>query len=42
MAGSTVMGDIISSELLFVIYTIFFLLVVMFLGLLIKKLEPKI
>jgi flagellar protein FlaJ len=42
MAGSTVMGDIISSELLFVIYTIFFPLVVMFLGLLIKKLEPKI
>ena len=42
MAGSTVMGDIISSELLFVIYTIFFPLVVMFLGLFIKKLEPKI
>ena len=42
MAGSTVMGDVISSELLFVIYTVFFPLVVMFMGLFIKKLEPKI
>lgn len=42
MAGSTVMGDIISSELLFVIYAIFFPLVVIFMGLFIKKLEPKV
>lgn len=42
MAGSTVLGDVISSELLFVIYAIFFPMVVMFMGLLIKKLEPKI
>ena len=42
MAGSTVMGDIISSELLFVIYGIFFPLIVIFMGLFIKKLEPKI
>lgn len=42
MAASTVMGDVISSELLFVIYIIFFPLVVMFMGLFIKKLEPKI
>ena len=42
MAGSTVMGDVISSQLLFVIYTVFFPLVVMFMGLFIKKLEPKI
>ena len=42
MAGSTVMGDVISSELLFVIYAIFFPMVVMFMGLFIKKLEPKI
>ena len=42
MAGSTVMGDVISSQLLFVIYVIFFPLVVMFMGLFIKKLEPKI
>ena len=42
MAGSSVMGDIISSQLLFVIYGIFFPLVVVFLGLFIKKLEPKI
>jgi flagellar protein FlaJ len=42
MAGSTVMGDVISSELLYVIYVIFFPLVVVFMGLFIKKLEPKI
>lgn len=42
MAGSTVMGDIISTELIFVIYTVFFPLIVVFMGLLIKKLEPKI
>ena len=42
MAGATVMGDIISMELLFVIYTVFFPLIVMFMGLFIKKLEPKI
>ena len=42
MAGSTVMGDVISSELLFVIYTIFFPLIVVFMGVFIKKLEPKI
>lgn len=42
MAGSTVMGDVITSQLLFVIYAIFFPLVVMFMGLFIKKLEPKI
>lgn len=42
MAGSTVMGDIIPPDMLFVIYTIFFPMVVMFMGLFIKKLEPKI
>ena len=42
MASSTVMGDIISTELLFVIYVIFFPMVVLFMGVFIKKLEPKI
>lgn len=42
MAGSTVIGDVISSELLFIIYTLFFPLIVVFMGLFIKKLEPKI
>lgn len=42
MAGSTVMGDVISSELIFVIYTVFFPLIVVFMGLFIKKMEPKI
>lgn len=42
MAGSTVMGYIISSDLLFIIYMVFFPLIVMFMGLFMKKLEPKI
>ena len=42
MAGSTVMGDLISGNLLLIIYSLFFPLIVMFMGLLIKKLEPNI
>lgn len=42
MAGSTVMGDIISSSLLMLIYSIFFPMIVMFMGIFIKKLEPKV
>lgn len=42
MASSTVMGDIISSNLLLLIYSVFFPIIVMFMGVLIKKLEPKI
>ena len=42
MAGSTVLGDVISKELLFLIYTTFFPMIVMFMAIFIKKLEPKI
>ena len=42
MAGSTVMGDVISSSLLLIIYTLFFPMIVVFMGVFIKKLEPKI
>ena len=42
MAGSTVMGDIISGSLLLVIYGLFFPSIVMFMGIFIKKLEPKL
>ncbi|MDO5824218.1 type II secretion system F family protein [Methanobrevibacter sp.] len=42
MAGSTVMGDVISSDLLLIIYGLFFPSVVIFMGVFIKKLEPKI
>lgn len=42
MAGSTVMGDVISGNLLLLIYSLFFPLVVLLMGILIKKLEPKI
>ncbi|MBE6499719.1 MAG: type II secretion system F family protein [Methanobrevibacter thaueri] len=42
MAGSTVMGDVVSSGLMFMIYGIFFPLIVVFMGVLIKRFEPKI
>ena len=42
MAGSTVMGDIISGNLLLIIYASFFPLVVIMMGITIKRLEPKI
>lgn len=42
MAGSTVMGDVISSGLLLVIYSMFFPMIVVFMGLFIKKLEPNV
>lgn len=42
MASSAVMGDMISSGLLMLIYAVFFPMVVMFMGVFIKTLEPKI
>lgn len=42
MAGSTVMGDIISSNLVLIIYGLFFPMIVMFMGVFIKKLEPNV
>ena len=42
MAGSTVMGDIIPSDIVMLIYTVIFPMIVMFMGVFIKKLEPKI
>lgn len=42
MASSTVMGDVISSNVLMLIYAVFFPMVVMFMGIFMKKLEPKI
>ena len=42
MAGSTVMGDVISSDMLLIMYSLFFPMVVLFMGVFIKKLEPKI
>lgn len=42
MAGSTVMGDVISSNMLLIMYSLFFPMVVLFMGVFIKKLEPKI
>ena len=42
MASSTVMGDIVSGNLLLIIYGLFFPAVVVFMGAVIRKLEPKI
>ena len=42
MAGSTVMGDVISPNILLVIYGLFFPMIVMLMGIFIKRLEPKI
>lgn len=42
MAGSTVMGDMVPGNLILVIYVFFFPLVVVFMGLIIQRLEPKI
>lgn len=42
MAASTVMGDIIPSNIIMLMYTGLFPMIVVFMGLFIKKLEPKI
>lgn len=42
MASSAVMGDLISSNMLMLIYAVFFPMIVMFMGVFMKKLEPKI
>lgn len=42
MAASTVMGDIVPGSLILVLYGFFFPLIVVVLGVLIQKLEPKI
>lgn len=42
MAASTVMGDILSSSLVIIIYGALFPMIVVVMGLFIKKLEPKI
>ncbi|MDO5848412.1 MAG: type II secretion system F family protein [Methanobrevibacter sp.] len=42
MAASTVMGDIVPGNLILILYVFFFPLVVIFLGVIIQKLEPKI
>ena len=42
MASSTVMGDLISTNLLMLLYGAIFPMIVMFMGVFMKKLEPKI
>jgi len=42
MAASTVMGDILPSNVILILYLLFFPMIVVFMGLLIKKLEPNL
>lgn len=42
MAASTVMGNIIPSNIIMVMYVVLFPMIVVFMGILIKKLEPEI
>ena len=42
MAASTVVGDIVSGEMVFIMYMFFFPLIVVFMALFIKRMEPKI
>ena len=42
MAASTVMGDIIPSNIIMVMYVVLFPMIVVFMGIFIKKLEPEI
>ncbi|MDR0911653.1 MAG: type II secretion system F family protein [Methanobrevibacter sp.] len=41
IAASTVMGEIIPSNLLLIMYIVFFPMIVIFMGLMIKRMEPK-
>ena len=42
MAASTVMGDIIPSNMIILMYIFLFPMIVVFMGIFIKKLEPNI
>ena len=42
LAASVVIGDLVPSDLILVLYCVFFPMIIIFLGLAIKKLEPKI
>lgn len=42
MAATTVMGDLVSSDILLVVYSLFFPMLVIFMGIFMKKLEPEI
>ena len=42
LAASVVMGDLVPGDLILVLYSVFFPMIIVFLGLAIKKLEPKI
>ncbi len=42
MAASTVMGDIVPSNVVLIIYIFFFPMIVVFMGLMIKRLEPSL
>jgi flagellar protein FlaJ len=42
LAASVVIGDLVPADLIMVLYSVFFPMIIIFLGFAIKKLEPKI
>ena len=42
LAASIVMGDVVPANLILVLYGLFFPMIIVFLGFLIKKMEPKV
>ncbi|MBO7444218.1 MAG: hypothetical protein J6T69_05320 [Methanobrevibacter sp.] len=42
LAASVVIGDLVPGDLILVLYSVFFPMIIVFLGVTIKKLEPKI
>ena len=42
LAASVLIGDLVPGDLILVLYSVFFPMIIVFLGLTIKKLEPKI
>ena len=42
LAASVVIGDLVPSDLILILYSVFFPMIIVFLGVTIKKLEPKV
>ena len=42
LAASVVIGDLVPSDLILILYSVFFPMIIVFLGVIIKKLEPKV
>ena len=42
LAASVVIGDLVPGDLILILYSVFFSMIIVFLGFAIRKLEPKI